>query len=59
MAEINQLSVGKLLDQLRSNEAPKTSRMMLLDEKIRTTDEETQRLRAAKLRLKRGRPATG
>ncbi|MGO8913568.1 MAG: hypothetical protein ACLQDM_30195 [Bradyrhizobium sp.] len=59
MAEINKLSVGKVLDQLRSNEAPKTSRMMQLEEKIKTTDEEIRRLRAAKLRLKRGRPATG
>jgi hypothetical protein len=58
MAEINKLSVGKVLDQLRGNEAPETSRMMQLDEKIRTTDEEIQRLRAAKLRLKRRRPAT-
>jgi len=59
MAEINKLYVGKVLDQLRSYEAPKTSRMTQLDEKIKTTDEEIQRLRAAKLRLKRGRPATG
>jgi hypothetical protein len=59
MAEINTLSVGKVLDQLRSNEAPKNSRITQLDENIKTTDEEIQRLRAAKLRLKRGRPATG
>lgn len=58
MAEINKLSVGKVLDKLRSNEVQKTSRMTQLDEKIKTTDEEIQRLRAAKLQLKRGRPAT-
>ena len=56
MAEINKLSVGKVLDRLRSNEVQKTSRMTQLDEKIKTTDEEIQRLRAAKLRLRRGRP---
>jgi hypothetical protein len=59
MAEITKLSVGKVLDKLRSNEAPNTSRIMQLDEKIKTTDEEIQRLRAARLRLKRGQPATG
>jgi uncharacterized protein YdcH (DUF465 family) len=59
MAEINKLSVGKVLDKLRSNDAPKTSRIMQLDEKTKTTDEEIQRLRAARLRLKRGRPASG
>jgi hypothetical protein len=59
MAEISKLSVGKVLDKLRSNDAPKHSKIMQLDEKIKTTDEEIQRLRAARLRLKRGQPATG
>ena len=34
MAEINKLSVGKVLDKLRSNDAPKTTKAMQLDEKI-------------------------
>jgi hypothetical protein len=52
MAEITKLSVGKVLDKLRSNDAPKKSKTMLLDEKLRTTDEELQRLRAATRHLK-------
>ncbi len=59
MAEINKLSVGKLLDKLRSDDAQNTSRIMQLDEKIKTTDEEIRRLRTARLRLKRSRPAPG
>jgi hypothetical protein len=58
MAEINKLSVGKLLDKLRSDDASNSSRIEQLDEKIKTTDEEIQRLRAARARLKRGQPAT-
>jgi hypothetical protein len=59
MAEINKLSVGKVLDKLRSTNVPEKSKTMQLDEKIKTTDEEIQRLRAARLRLKRGqRPGT-
>lgn len=54
MAEINKLSVGKVLDKLRSNDAPKNSKIEQLDEKIKTTDEEIQRLRAARARLRRG-----
>ena len=57
MAEINKLSVGKVLDKLRSNDASNSSRVEQLDEKIKTTDEEIQRLRAARARLKRGQPA--
>jgi len=57
MAEINKLSAGKVLDKLRSNDASNSSRLEQLDEKIRTTDEETQRLRAARARLRRGQPA--
>jgi hypothetical protein len=58
MAEINKLYVGKVLDKLRSNDAPKNTRIEQLDEKIKATDEEILRLRAARLRLKRGRPET-
>jgi hypothetical protein len=57
MAEINKLSVGKVLDKLRSDDASSSSRIEQLDEKIKTTDEEIQRLRAARARLKRGQPA--
>jgi hypothetical protein len=57
MAEINKLSVEKVLNKLRSNDASSSSRIEQLDEKIKTTDEEIQRLRAARARLKRGQPA--
>ena len=58
MAEISKLSVGKVLDKLRSNDVPEKSRIMQLDDKIKTAEEEIQRLRAARLRVKRARPAT-
>jgi uncharacterized small protein (DUF1192 family) len=58
MAEINKLSVEKVLNKLRSNDASSSSRIEQLDEKIKATDEEIQRLRAARARLKRGQPAT-
>jgi hypothetical protein len=58
MAEINKLSVGKVLDRLRSNNAPKSSKTTQLEKKIETTDEEIQRLRAAVRRVKPG-PRTG
>jgi hypothetical protein len=55
MAEINKLSVGKALDKLRSNNAPRKSKIMQLDEKVERIDEELlQRLRAATRRLKPG-----
>jgi hypothetical protein len=57
MAEINKLSVGKVLDKLRSNDAPKKSKIMQLDEKVETISEEIQRLRAATRRLKPGQRA--
>ena len=57
MAEINKLSVGKVLNKLRSNDAPKKSKIMQLDEKVKTVDEEIQRLRAATRRLKPGQRA--
>ena len=59
MAEITKLSVGKVIEKLRSNDAPKSSKIEQLDEKIRTADEEIRRLRAARARLRRGPPATG
>jgi hypothetical protein len=58
MAEINKLSVETVLNKLRSNDASNSSMIEQLDEKIKTTDEEIQRLRAARLRLKRRQPAT-
>ena len=57
MAVVTKLSVGKALDKLRSNDAPEKSRMTQLDDKIKMAEEEIQRLRAARLRVKRGRPA--
>jgi hypothetical protein len=57
MAEINKLSVEKVLNKLRSNDASNSSTIEQLDEKLKTTDEEIQRLRAARARLKRGQPA--
>jgi len=58
MAEINKLSVGKVLDKLCSNDTPKTTKSMQLDEKVKAIDEEVQRMRAASARLKRGRKQT-
>jgi hypothetical protein len=52
MAEINKLSVGKVLDKLRSNDAPQKSKTMQADEKLEAADEELKRLRAATRRLK-------
>jgi hypothetical protein len=52
MAEINKLSVGKVLEKLRSNDAQKSSKTTQLDEKVRAANEEIQRLRAATRRLK-------
>ncbi|MDR3486095.1 MAG: hypothetical protein P4M05_14455 [Bradyrhizobium sp.] len=56
MAEIAKLSVGKVLDKLRSADAPKGSKTMRLEEDVRAVEEEVQRLRTARLRLKRGQP---
>lgn len=56
MAEINKLSVTKVLDKLRSNDAKDNrSKLDRLDDQIKTVDEEVQRLRAQRNRLKRGR----
>jgi SMC interacting uncharacterized protein involved in chromosome segregation len=56
MAEINKLSVAKVLDKLRSNDAKDNrSKLDQLDDEIKAVDEEVQRLRAQRNRLKRGR----
>jgi hypothetical protein len=52
MAEITKLSVGQVLDKLRSTDVRK-SKITRLDDKIDEIDEETRRLRAARLRLER------
>ncbi len=58
MAEINKLSVNKVLDKLRSNDAKDDrSKIEKLDDKVATLEEEMQRLRAQRNRLKRGRGA--
>jgi hypothetical protein len=57
MAEINKLSVGKVLDKLRRNDAPKKSMIMQLEENAEKMDEEIQRLRAATRRLRPGQRA--
>ena len=54
MAEINKLSVGKVLDKLRRNDAPQKSMIEQLDAKAEKMHEEIQRLRAATRRLKSG-----
>jgi len=54
MAEINKLSVSKVLDKLRSNDAKNSSNIEQLEEKIREADEELKRLRAQRNRLRRG-----
>ena len=51
MAETSKLSVGKVLDKLRSTDAPEKSKITQLDEKIRAQDQEIERLRAARRRL--------
>jgi uncharacterized small protein (DUF1192 family) len=55
MAEINKLSVNKVLNKLRSEDAKNSTTLEQLDDKIKVLDEETQRLRAQRNRLKRGR----
>jgi len=54
MAEINKLSIGKVLDKLRRNDAPQKSKLEQLDEKAEKMHEEIQRLRGATRRLKSG-----
>ena len=45
MAEINKLSVGKVLDKLRSNDEQKRTKDMQRDEQLKAMNEELQRLR--------------
>jgi hypothetical protein len=56
MAEINKLSVGQVLDKLRSNDVTK-SKITRLDEKTEALEQEIQRLRAARRRLERNQRA--
>ncbi len=58
MAEINKLSVGKVIEKLRSNDASNGSKIAQLEEKTKVLDEEIERMRAARLRLQQGRPPT-
>jgi uncharacterized small protein (DUF1192 family) len=51
MAETSKLSVGKVLDKLRSSDAPSKSKLTQLDENISEQDREIARLRAERLRL--------
>ena len=53
MAEITQLSVGKALEKLRTNDMQK-SKTDRLHEKNKAVDEELQRLRAATRGLRQG-----
>jgi len=55
MAVINKLSVNKVLDKLRSRDAKNSTKNEQLDDKIKALEEETQRLRAQRNRLKRDR----
>ncbi len=52
MAGATKLSVEKALEKLRGTDAPK-SKNTRLNEQIDALDKETQRLRAARLRLER------
>ena len=52
MAEINKLSVGKVLDKLRRNDSPQKSKIEQAEAKKAKMDEELHRLRAATRRLK-------
>ena len=56
MAETTKLSVGQALEKLRGADAPQ-AKMTRLDDKIHALDEETQRLRAMRLRLERDQRA--
>jgi hypothetical protein len=51
MAETTKLDAGKALEKLRTDK-PK-SRTALIDDKLNELDEETQRMRAQRLRLER------
>jgi hypothetical protein len=51
MAETTKLSVAKVLDQLRSTNAPEKSKLTQLDEKLKAQAQDIERLRAARRRL--------
>jgi len=58
MAEMKKLSAGKALEKIRSSEAKDNrSGTEKLDDKIKTLEEEVQRLRVQTRRLRRGRGA--
>ena len=52
MAEINKLSVEKVLDKLRASDA-KQSKEAVFNNKVDALDEEIARMRAQRLRLER------
>lgn len=56
MAETTKLSVGQALEKLRGTDSLK-SKMTRLDESIDALDKETQRLRAARLKIERDQKA--
>jgi hypothetical protein len=55
MAEINKLSVGKVLDKLRKPDSPAEG-LGKMDEKIEQAREEMRRLRAARKSFATGKP---
>jgi len=55
MAEINKLSVEKVLNKLRSRDAQKTTKSAKLDDEVRAIEEEVERMRKASARLRRGK----
>ena len=62
MAETSKLSVGKVLDKLRSADAPTKTKIGQLDDKIKEQDREIERLRAVRRRLaasQRSEPGKG
>ena len=56
MAEINKLSVGKVIEKLRSNDASNSSKIAQLEEKTKVLDEEIERMRAADSAFSRADP---
>jgi hypothetical protein len=54
MAEINKLSVEKVLNKLRSNDVQKATKHSKLEDEVRAIEEEVQRLRTSSARLRRG-----
>jgi len=44
MAETSKLSVGKVLDRLRSTSAPEKSKLTQFDKKFKAQDQEIERL---------------